>query len=684
MKRWRAKARAGSAGPVRRGAARLRAATDSQITNPYSGVGTTRDRSTATTVAAPPILDQVTLDDLFAGSKLVRRIVSKRAAVALSRGVRWQLVEGDAEALRAQVRRTALLPQVEAAATWGRLYGGALLVALVADGLPLDQPLTPGAPVLGFQVVDRYDVSMVRWVDGYADPARAGQVGAYLVRLSYHGTLTWVDASRVWRFGGDPVPRRKSREQQGWDNSVLVGCYGALVRLFTAASDLSAQLSDANVGVWKIDGFNEWIEAEDEASLQTWLDTQLLYRGVLGDVAIDAKDSFEYKARPIRDGVDVLTSLMHLLASEVDLPFTELYGMSPAGLNATGDSDISKWHETIDSYERPALARCLEWAAGLLLAQPEVGGGEGAVVEWPALRQMSARDQEELEGLRIGNESKLIEMGALKVEAVKARLRASGRYELQDEEEEGAPGGEGLGALEKARQGRLLAQSGALHLHEDVANLFRGLLGMEPWQPSDREEFLALQAQVGGGAGGGEVAADGAPQVGAACDGETGDGTSLALVFRLPAVLGEQRPSLAPFDDSAPHVTFLHMPSVRDAAVARAVIAPLLAAHPRPHRATLRGLEHLLSPAALVAYQGVRFEAHWRLEELRERLVEALRAVGVAVSFGDRWEPHLTLAYLQDHTAPYAGPVLQGSWHAGALELWGGPQIEIFPLGVVS
>ena len=70
-------------------------ATDA-FTSPYSGIGVEgRDRAASHEVVAPPTLNRQSCSYLWEGSTLVKRAVSKRAAVALSRGVRLSVGEGD-------------------------------------------------------------------------------------------------------------------------------------------------------------------------------------------------------------------------------------------------------------------------------------------------------------------------------------------------------------------------------------------------------------------------------------------------------------------------------------------------------------------------------------------------------------------------------------------------------------
>jgi hypothetical protein len=244
-------------------------------------------------------------------------------------------------------------------------------------------------------------------------------------------------------------------------------------------------------------------------------------------------------------------------------------------------------------------------------------------VQWPALRQQSPLQEVELEDKRTTIEERLVQLGALPRSAVTERLRSSGQYMIP-----------------------------------------------EGWAPDDDE-------------GQPEPAGDSAPQLGVSLDAEVGDGTKMALVFRLPGELAIMRPSIEPWDDSPAHVTFCYLPVVANPELVRALVAPLIAQHIYLYRATLGDMEHMLNQQGqVVVYQDVRIKHRWRLLDLREQIVEVLTAHGIPVAWPAEWRPHLTLAYLSPE-GTFVGSGLTGSWHLGALELWGGPEVITLPLGGV-
>lgn len=645
------------------------AATDSWV-NTSSGVGVAgRDRQTDTRFITPAPVSRDLALALWKGSNLTRRLVGKRAAVALSRGVELSATGAEVTWLHAELRRVRALPQLQDARTWGNLYGGALLIANCDGGGPADTELDLGQlrQVVNLRVVDRWQVQRI----DYATPgpveggrpattstlSRDGEPVLYHLQPGASGAAQAIHASRVWRFDGARLPFEGRRANAGWDDSVLVGLQGALSRRGIGLAALATQLHDANVGVWKIKGFHEMVLSGGK-DVDAWLEAMMLFRGVLGDYALDAdSEDFSYKSKPLADSREVLQELLFDLAAEADMPFTELYGMSPAGMNATGEGDRRKWHETIDSAERPVFGEALGWLLTLLQAQsscPFDLRGADVTLTWPSLEVLTAAEEEERRTARANAAVSLVEAGLLSREEARRTLRVDPVWVLDDEVEGG--GGEGEDA------------SGA---------------GADPEDPEDdptKEEEAADAARLTPQA---LLAGPAALQVGAAVDGPQGDGSKVGLFLRLPPELAAAIPPLGAEDDSPPHITLLAVGDLRGReAEFFALLRGALTACPPFCRGLLGPLDALTNrEGQVVLFQHVAFNVpaahalHQPLHRFRAELVARLRQRHFPLRdlSPDAWLPHLTRAYLPDPAAAWTGAPLAGSWAVSELEVWGLP-----------
>lgn len=157
----------------------------------------------------------------------------------------------------------------------------------------------------------------------------------------------------------------------------------------------------------------------------------------------------------------------------------------------------------------------------------------------------------------------------------------------------------------------------------------------------------------------------------------TGDGTRVGLFLPVPTALASQFPSLAPEDESPPHVTLLivgNVPVKREQEFLN-VCSKVLNGEPGPIKAKLMDVSRFVNPEKghTVYFSRVTFSRD--MGELRDRLWIALEDSGFDVKdrFPLAYNPHVTLAYMDgiDGNAIYRGPVPKGEWTIQSVTAWG-------------
>jgi len=157
----------------------------------------------------------------------------------------------------------------------------------------------------------------------------------------------------------------------------------------------------------------------------------------------------------------------------------------------------------------------------------------------------------------------------------------------------------------------------------------------------------------------------------------------VGLFIPLPEVLAEECPSLAPEDNSVPHVTFLYVgevPGEREDEFLQ-VVQEAFSSLGNVH-ASLGKLSYFVHPEQTIAHMRVRFDQD--LRGARQRLRESLEAAGFSVedSYPLVYHPHVTLAYLEGTDRVYEGPRPYGGWTFNSIEVWGLPQVHTVRFGV--
>ena len=322
------------------------------------------------------------LQSLFAYNDLARVIVSALPEWALRHGWTIKLRAADGStALPASMQSEDLRMRTEAellrleahgvqrqAAIWGQLYGGGLILVGLADGGSSADPLDLEAldAVEYLRDAERSDVQILE-VDADPDSPRFGKPVTYEVRQ--HGGKSGIIAerwhhSRVIAYPGAVTPRELRLRNEGWDHSVLDHVVDKIKQTDGIWDNVSAMVADASQGVWKIKGLFQAVVSGKLDQIESRFSIADKTRSMFRSLLLDAdQESFDYVHREF-GGIDgILAQSAIRTAAAAQMPVTVLYGQSPAGMNATGESDIRLWYDRVEQYQTdvilPGLRRIL-------------------------------------------------------------------------------------------------------------------------------------------------------------------------------------------------------------------------------------------------------------------------------------------------------------------------------------
>lgn len=244
----------------------------------------------------------------------------------------------------ARLRELGAQERLQEAWCWGRLFGGGIVVMGIDDGRSMDQPVNEAAirTVRYLQVLDRRYVSIRHWVTDPEDPC-FGEPDLYGITSSQPGAtvpLREIHASRVIVFGGARTSAWMKLANNGWDLSVLDRCYEQLRRYNASVAAASQLVQDASQAVYRIKGLWSIIAADGgKGDVQARIEILEKTRSVLRAILLDTDEEFRREPTTFTGLTDVLSVLQGDLTGVLGWSVTLLFGRSPAGLNATGESD---------------------------------------------------------------------------------------------------------------------------------------------------------------------------------------------------------------------------------------------------------------------------------------------------------------------------------------------------------
>lgn len=355
-----------------------------------------RDKNANTAWVPSVILPVQTTASLFAKNPLARAVCTAHPEWGFRNG--WDL-NVDLEPIKARriekgVRRYFERLRAQAAlvlgGTWGLALGGGLILVGVEDGAKVSAPLvrTKIRSITYLRVVPRSQVEIAGFFN-QPDRDRFGEPSLYRVKENPGGTGPQVTsewhASRVIAFPGLPLDEDLRVQNAGWDESILDLVVRDLMKHDTLWDDTGGMFADGSQGVWKIQGLMKAVSAGLEDAIRARFKLAEQARSIFRSLLLDAdKEDFQYVHRQF-SGIDALLAQSVIrVAGAAQIPATVLMGQSPAGMNATGESDLELWYGRVRAWQQNVAHARLHRLVELVLAAHDgpLGEERAAPPDW--------------------------------------------------------------------------------------------------------------------------------------------------------------------------------------------------------------------------------------------------------------------------------------------------------------
>lgn len=286
-----------------------------------------------------------------------------------------ELAPEDMDQLDRAIRITQTKTKLLEGLKWGRLYGGAAgLIMLEGEDTPeaLAQPLDLSRVRLGgykgIRIFDRYIgvYPSVELVENINSPDFGLPAYYHLTGQTGVGSGIRVHYSRILRFTGADVPELERIAEQYWGISVLERVMGELAKRDNTSANVAGLVERANVLIRKLKGFTSKLGMASDGTRENVYQTLYAQNQTLNNFSTlvigneDDAANLQYSFAGI---ADVYELFMLDIAGAAKIPASKLYGRSPAGLNATGESDLQNYYDSIaqeqEAHLRPVLDKLL-------------------------------------------------------------------------------------------------------------------------------------------------------------------------------------------------------------------------------------------------------------------------------------------------------------------------------------
>ena len=255
---------------------------------------------------------------------------------------------------------------------WGRLYGGAAGLILIKgqEGM-LDKPLDldtimPGT-FAGLMILDRWmgivpDMGLVQDI---GDPD-FGLPEYYTINDSAGHVVAKVHHSRVVRFTGRDLPEIERIAEVYWGESEVEALYKDVVAHDNVSANMAALTFRANINTMEVQNLEQLFSlgsVEQQKRFWNVMQAQSVTMSNFGFQLVNKGDQMKNTQYTFTGLQEVYESMCLNLCGASHYPMTKLFGRSPSGMNATGESDLQNYYDYVDSQReakvRPALEKLL-------------------------------------------------------------------------------------------------------------------------------------------------------------------------------------------------------------------------------------------------------------------------------------------------------------------------------------
>ena len=272
------------------------------------------------------------------------------------------------DALGKVERDTRLRERINGGMRWGRLYGGAAGLIMIDGQDDLSKPLDvdmiyPGS-FKGLYILDRWQgvtPNMGLVFEG-GDPVPE----SYSITDADGNTVVNVHHSRVVRFTGRDLPYLERVAEMYWGESEVEALYKDVVAHDNVSANMAALTFQANINTMEYKGLEQLFSiGSTQAQRRFWnvMQAQSVLRSNFGTQLVEEGTKLTNTQYTFTGLQEVYESMCLNLCGARPYPRTKLFGRSPAGMNATGESDLKNYYDYVDSQReakvRPALQKLL-------------------------------------------------------------------------------------------------------------------------------------------------------------------------------------------------------------------------------------------------------------------------------------------------------------------------------------
>lgn len=314
--------------------------------------------------------NRIKLEAAYRGSWVVGAIIDSVAEDMTRAGINITTNEDDSDIkdIKNAISRLQVSQSLCDTVKWADLYGGAIAVIQIKGqdlSTPIDLETIAKDQFQGLVVFDRWQLNPV--LQDVIDSGPEMGLPKYYQIVNNPSQLeptartatgqTTVHHTRCIRVDGIKLPYFQAITEMMWGESRLERLWDRLISFDNATMSSASLIDRANLRTVQIENLREIIAAGGAAQAGLLAQFEMMRQLQVNEglTLLDKNDEFSSTAYSFAGLSDMMLQFGQQLAGASGIPLVRLFGQSPAGLSATGESDIRMYYDNIRAKQEAKL-----------------------------------------------------------------------------------------------------------------------------------------------------------------------------------------------------------------------------------------------------------------------------------------------------------------------------------------
>lgn len=316
-----------------------------------------KSRGTEIDVTGVRILSEEEMSAVWVGDGFAKKLASIRADDALSQGLEFPN-DKDGK-FQKELKRLKVISKAKLALQWADLFGGCAILPMVSDGTAdLAQPRADRrlAPVTDIRIYDRTRIwSISTLINNDPNSPFFENVEVFKIR-KLDGTPFDVHSTRLIIIKGEPIPHNmhlNSIDLRWWGQSMLQPVFNDIAAYGTAFQGLTHLMGECSIAKYRFPNLEALLAEGPDGEAKIYNRMELINAGksITRGVFLGEGEEYIRENIPIDGIAAAIQPFREHVSGVTGFPITRIWGTSPGGLNATGESDQNNHYDRIREYQ---------------------------------------------------------------------------------------------------------------------------------------------------------------------------------------------------------------------------------------------------------------------------------------------------------------------------------------------